>query len=74
MDDVDEVQVRDNLTIETLPVRIEDREMKKLKGKEIPLVKVVWARRLGKYSRQLMKVLLRWRFQDFNFSLPNLRT
>jgi len=33
----DDVQVRDNLTIETLPVRIEGREMKKLRGKEIPL-------------------------------------
>jgi len=36
------VQLRDNLTIETLPVRIEGREVKKLRGKEIPLVKVVW--------------------------------
>jgi len=38
----DYVQVRDNLTVETLTVRIEGREMKKLRGKEIPLVKVVW--------------------------------
>ena len=38
----DDVQVRDNLTIETLPVRIEGREVKRLRGKEIPLVKVVW--------------------------------
>jgi len=38
----DDVQVRDNLTVETLPLRIEGREMKKLRGKEIPLVKVVW--------------------------------
>jgi len=38
----DDVQVRDNLTIETLPVRIEGREVKRLRGKDIPLVKVVW--------------------------------
>jgi len=38
----DDVQVRDNLTVETLPVRIEGREVKTLRGKEIPLVKVVW--------------------------------
>jgi hypothetical protein len=38
----DDVQVRDNLTVETLPVRIEGREVKKLRGKELPLVKVVW--------------------------------
>jgi len=36
-----DVQVTDNLTIETLPVRIKGREVKKLRGKEIPLVKVV---------------------------------
>jgi len=36
------VQVRDNLTVETLPLKIEDRKVKKLRGKEIPLVKVVW--------------------------------
>ena len=34
--------MQDNLTIETVPVRIEDREMKNLRGKEISLVKVVW--------------------------------
>ncbi|XP_058759086.1 uncharacterized protein LOC131632345 [Vicia villosa] len=39
---VDDVKVRDNLTMETLPMRIEDRELKKLHGKEIALVKVVW--------------------------------
>ena len=39
---MDDVQVRDNLTVETLTVNIEDREMKKLRGKEIPIVKVVW--------------------------------
>ena len=38
----DDVEVRDNLTIETMPIRIEAREVKKLRGKEIPLVKVVW--------------------------------
>ena len=38
----DDVQVRDNLTMETLPLRIEDRKVKQLRGKKIPLVKVVW--------------------------------
>ena len=36
------MQVRDNLTIETLPLRIDDRKVKQLRGKEIPLVRVVW--------------------------------
>ena len=39
----DDVQVRDNLTVETIPLSIEDRKVKKLRGKEIPLVKVVWS-------------------------------
>jgi hypothetical protein len=43
----DDVHVRDNLTVEALPVRIEDREVKKLRGKEIPLVKVVWDETTG---------------------------
>ena len=39
---VDELEVRDILTVETWPVRIEDREVKRLRGKEIVLVKVIW--------------------------------
>ena len=39
---IDDVQVRDNLTVEAMPVRVVDREMKILRGKEIALVKVVW--------------------------------
>lgn len=39
---VDDVQVRDNLTVETSPMRIEDRDLKYLHGKEISLVKVAW--------------------------------
>ena len=38
----DDVQVRDNLTVETLLVRIDDRKVNTLRGKEIPLVRVVW--------------------------------
>ncbi|XP_050908916.1 uncharacterized protein LOC127122659 [Lathyrus oleraceus] len=39
---LDDVEVRDNLTVETLPMRTEDRVVKQLYGKEIALVKVVW--------------------------------
>jgi hypothetical protein len=39
---VDDLEVRDNLTVETWPVRIEDREVKRLRGMEIVLVKVIW--------------------------------
>ena len=39
--ELDGVQVKDNLTYETLPLRIEDRRTKHLRGKEISLVKVI---------------------------------
>jgi hypothetical protein len=39
---VDDLEVMDNLTVETWPVRIEDREVRRLRGKEIVLVKVIW--------------------------------
>jgi len=39
---VDDLEVRDNLTVETCLVMIEDREVKRLRGKEIVLVKVIW--------------------------------
>ena len=39
---VDDIQVRDYLTVEALPARIEDRKLKQLRGKEIALVKVAW--------------------------------
>ncbi|XP_050909495.1 uncharacterized protein LOC127123308 [Lathyrus oleraceus] len=44
---LDDVEVRDNLTVETLPMRIQDREVKQLCGKEIATVKVVWVGHTG---------------------------
>ena len=40
--ELDDVQVKENVTYETVPLRIEDRRTKHLRGKEIPLVKVIW--------------------------------
>ncbi|XP_058784182.1 probable protein phosphatase 2C 46 [Vicia villosa] len=39
---VDDVQVKDNLTVEASPMRIEDRKLKQLRDKEIALVRVAW--------------------------------
>jgi len=39
---VDDLQVRDNLTVETKSLRIEGREVKRLRGEKIVLVKVIW--------------------------------
>jgi len=40
----DEIPLKENLTFETVPVYVEDRKIKKLKGKEIPLLKVIWGK------------------------------
>lgn len=39
---VDDVQVRENLTIEASPLRVEDHEVNHFRGKDIVLVKVLW--------------------------------
>ncbi|XP_050909712.1 uncharacterized protein LOC127123545 [Lathyrus oleraceus] len=44
---LDVVQVIENLTVETLPLRIEDREVKHLRDKEIASVKVSWGGSIG---------------------------
>ncbi|XP_058753209.1 uncharacterized protein LOC131626411 [Vicia villosa] len=44
---MDDVQVRENLTVETMPIRITDREIKSVRGKDIPLVKVFWTGTTG---------------------------
>uniref|UniRef100_A0A3Q7XS72 Uncharacterized protein LOC113784620 n=2 Tax=Cicer arietinum TaxID=3827 RepID=A0A3Q7XS72_CICAR len=41
------VQIKDNLTFETLPLRIEDQKTKELRGNTISLVKVVWGGATG---------------------------
>jgi hypothetical protein len=57
---VHDLEVRDNLTVETWPARIEDREVKRLHGKEIILVKVIWVGPTGESatweSKSRMKV------------------
>jgi hypothetical protein len=40
-DRVDDLEVRDNLTVLTWPIRIEDRLVKNLRGNEIVLLKVI---------------------------------
>nr|XP_012575469.1 uncharacterized protein LOC105853019 [Cicer arietinum] len=43
----DKVQIKENLTFETLPLRIEDQKTKELRGNTISLVKVVWGGATG---------------------------
>jgi len=50
---VDDLEVRDNLTVGTWPVRIEDRKVKRLRDKEIVLVKVIWVGPTGKKNSHI---------------------
>ena len=42
---VDEVELQPNLSYEEVPVGIMDRQVRKLRTKEIPMVKVMWRHR-----------------------------
>ncbi|XP_073223448.1 uncharacterized protein [Cicer arietinum] len=43
----DKVEIKENLSFETLPLWIEDRKVKELRGKTISLIKVVWGGATG---------------------------
>ena len=68
---VDDLEVRDNLAVETWLVRIEDREVKRLRGKEIVLVKLIWVGPTGEsatwVSESRMRVAYPELFPSCNF-------
>jgi len=68
---VDELEVRDNLTVETWPVRIEDREVKRLRGNKIVLMKLIWVGPIGESatweSESRMKISYPELFPSGNF-------
>ncbi|XP_025661524.1 uncharacterized protein [Arachis hypogaea] len=48
------VELRQNLTLQVTPVRIDDTSVKKLQGKEVQLVKVAWKRaRVEEHTSEL---------------------
>lgn len=49
----DAVQIREDLTYETQPVRVDDQRTKQLRGKDIHLVKVVWSDTMGDTTWEL---------------------
>ncbi|MCI45271.1 hypothetical protein A2U01_0066510, partial [Trifolium medium] len=59
-----DVQVRDDLTIETLPLRIEGREVKRLRNKEIASVKVVWGGTVGENATWELENKMRSLYPD----------
>ena len=49
----DSIQMHEGLTYEALPMRIEDRRVKQLRGKDINLVKVIWSDVTGDVTWEL---------------------
>ncbi|XP_004514501.1 uncharacterized protein [Cicer arietinum] len=50
---LDTIQLKDNLSFEVLPVRIDDRKIKRLRNKDVSLVKVIWNPTTGDASWEL---------------------
>ncbi|XP_068487173.1 uncharacterized protein [Phaseolus vulgaris] len=55
--EVDNVQIKDNLSFEAKPYRIEDQQSKQLRGKTINMVKVVWDDRSGDSTWELEETI-----------------
>ena len=55
----DTVQLKDNLTIETMPVQIIDNKIKQLRRKQISLVKILWNRVTGDVTWELEEKIRR---------------
>src|ERR1044072_5516022 len=49
----DDIQLRDSLTIEVPPVKITERSTKRLRNKEVQLVKVTWNQAIGDATWEL---------------------
>jgi hypothetical protein len=49
----DVVPLKDNLSYESSPIRIEDRRIKQLRGKAISLVRIVWDQATGDTTWEL---------------------
>jgi len=55
----DTIQLKDNLTFETMSVHIIDKRIKQLRGKQIPLVKILWNEVRGDVTWELEEKIRR---------------
>ena len=49
----DTTQLKNNLTFDTIPIQIMDKKVKELRGRQIPLVKVMWNEANGDITWEL---------------------
>ena len=51
--ELDDIELKDDLSFETPPISIGDTRIKQLRGKEIELVKVIWNKDTGDATWEL---------------------
>ena len=49
----EDIELKDNLTMELPPIKIVDRSTKRLRNKDVPLVKVIWNQVTGDATWEL---------------------
>jgi len=55
--EMDEVQIKDNLSFEAQPVIIEDQQIKQFRGKVISMVKLLWDAWSGVSTQELEEIV-----------------
>jgi len=51
--EAEDVQIREDLAMEVLPMALEDRKVEEHQGKPVSLVKIIWDRRTGDSTWEL---------------------
>ena len=64
--EAEDIQIREDLTVEVPPIALKDRKVEERRGKTVSLVKVIWDRRTGDSTWELEK--------DMRISHPHLFT
>ena len=62
----EDIQIREDLTVEVPLIALEDRKVEESRGKAVSLVKVIWDRRMGDSTWELK--------EDMRKSHPHLFT
>jgi len=64
--ETEDIQIREDLTVEVPPIALEDSKVEERRGKTVSLVKVIWDRRTGDSTWELE--------EDMRKSHPHLFT
>ena len=57
--EAEDIQIREDLTVEVPPIALEDSKVEERRGKTVSLVKVIWDRRTGDSTWELEKDMIK---------------